>query len=140
MPPPRVEGPDRVLEIVPRQNRVEAGVDGVELVVELDNDPPLERQARNDGREAGAEHGDVVRRRFLPQRLLPFLRILVRPRPVERDGVLIDLVVEICLEGAVRITRVPLLRDKFDLVGDWLLIYLGRKNLMLARCIVALSM
>lgn len=122
MPPLRLERAHRVLEVVARQDLVQTGVDGMQLVIELSDHAPLEKQARNDSGKAGAQYGDVVRPWLLRESLFPFLGVVVRSRLVEGSGVLIDLVVEVRLKSAVGVGWVPFLSDDLNLLRDRLLV------------------
>lgn len=122
MAAPRGGGAHARLQVVAREDGVEAAVDLVEAGVEVCDGALLGLEAVGEAGEAGAEDGDEARGGLLLEGLLPLAGVLVGERLVEGYVGLVDLVVEVVLEDAAGVRGVVLVEDLLDLVGDGLLV------------------
>lgn len=86
--------------------------------VKLPDRPPLHFQPLGHALEPGAEDRHEARGGFVLQRLLPVFGVICGAGLVEGDAGLVDFVVEVGLEGAGGVVRVPFLGDELHLLGD----------------------
>lgn len=89
--------------------------------IEVRQVPLLELDSLTHLCKAYTQDGYETRTRLLGQSFLPCFRVFIRSGPIVWCHVVLDLVVEVVLERAVRVARVPLLQHRLHLLGNALL-------------------
>lgn len=116
--PSRIDRSHAPLQVMPRQNCVQAAVDLVQFLVEPTNRVALRLKPLSDSREPRGQHGHGPWSGLILEGFLPFLGVLIGAGVVEGDVCFIDFVVEVVLEDAVLGVGFPLVEDEQHLVGD----------------------